>query len=67
MSFDYKVEKPLLNSSLISTSSNLQTKSRSKDNSPNSKSSTPNLQTRAKLTKYEHSFGNIALSYNQAV
>ena len=66
MSFDYKVEKPLLNSSLISTSSNLQTKSRSKDNSPGRKSPTPNLQTRAKLTKYGHNLNNIAVSYHQA-
>ena len=66
MSFDYKAEKPLLNSSLIFTSSNLQTKSRAKDNSSNSKTSTPNLQTRAKLTKYGHSLSNIAPSYHQA-
>ena len=66
MSFDYKAEKPLLNSSLIFTSSNLQPKSRTKDNSPNSKTSTPNLQTRAKLTKYGHTLSNIAPSYQQA-
>ncbi len=66
MSFDYKVEKPLLNSSLISTSSNLQTKSRSKDNSPDSKLPTPNIQAREKLTKYGHNLNNIALSYHSA-
>ena len=70
MSFDYKVEKPLLNSSLISTSSNLQTKSRLQDNSPekfsDSKLSTPNLQTRAKLTQYGHNLSKIAISSHQA-
>ncbi|MDJ0647866.1 MAG: DUF4157 domain-containing protein, partial [Xenococcaceae cyanobacterium MO_188.B19] len=66
MSFDYKAEKPLVNSSLIFTSSNLQPKSRTKDNSSNSKISTPNLQTRAKLTKYGHTLSNIAPSYHQA-
>ncbi|MDJ0632273.1 MAG: DUF4157 domain-containing protein [Xenococcaceae cyanobacterium MO_188.B29] len=69
MSFDYKVEKPLLNSSLISTSSNLQTKSRLRDNSPeklsDSKLSTPNLQARAKLTQYGHNLSKIAISYHQ--
>jgi hypothetical protein len=68
MSFDYKVEKPL-NSSLISTSSLLQTKSRLRDNSPkkfsDSKLPTPNLQTRAKLTQYGHNLSNIAVSYRQ--
>ena len=71
MSFDYKVEKPLLNSSLISTSSNLQTKSRSKHNSPekfsDSKLPTPNIQARKKLTKYGHNLNNIAISYPQAL
>ena len=66
MSFDYKVEKPLLNSNLISTSSNLQTKSRSQDNSSDTKSFTPNLQTRAKLTQYGHNLSNITVSYHQA-
>jgi hypothetical protein len=69
MSFDYKVEKPL-NSSLISTSSNLQTKSRLRDNSPekfsDSKLPTPNLQTSKKLTDYGHNLNNIAVSYRQA-
>ncbi len=70
MSFDYKVEKPLLNSSLISTSSNLQTKSRLQDNSPekfsDSKLSTPNLQTRAKLTQYGHNLNKITISSHQS-
>ena len=70
MSFDYKVEKPSLNSSLISTSSNLQAKSRCQDNSSqklsNNKLATPNLQTRAKLTKYGHNLSKIAISYHQA-
>ncbi len=66
MSFDYKVEKPLISSSLISTHSSLQPKSPSKDNSPDSKLPTPNIQTREKLTKYGHNLNNISLSYNSA-
>ena len=70
MSFDYKVEKPSLNSSLISTSSNLQTKSRSQDNSAekfsNSKLSTPNIQARKRLTQYGHNLSKIAISYHSA-
>ena len=69
MSFDYKVEKPFFNSSLISTASNLQTKSRLQDNSPaklsSTKVTTPQLQTRAKLAQYGHNLNNIAVSYRQ--
>ena len=66
MSFDYKVEKPLISSSLISTHSSLQPKSPSKDNSPNRKLPNTNIQAREKLTKYGHNLNNIALSYNSA-
>ncbi len=70
MSFDYKVEKPSLNSSLISTSSNLQTKSRSQDNSSekfsDSKLSTPNIQAKKRLTQYGHNLSKIAISYHSA-
>ena len=66
MGFDYKGEKPLLNSSLICTASDLQTKSPSKDNYPSSESAIPTVQMRNKLNKYGHSLSNIAVSYHQA-
>ncbi len=70
MSFDYKAEKPLLNSSLIFTSSNLQTKSPLRDNSPekfsDSKLSTPNIQARKRLTQYGHNLSKIPISYHPA-
>ena len=69
MSFDYKAEKPLLNSSFTHTSSSLQQKSRSPDNSPqknsNNKLLSPNLESRQKLTQYGHNLSNIAVSYDR--
>ena len=69
MSFKGKVKKSSSNSRFIPTSSNLQTKSRLRNDSPAQfsarKSSTPNVQAREKLTKYGHNLSNIALSYNQ--
>lgn len=69
MRFNRKVEKSSSNSSFISTSSNLQTKSRLRDNSPEKLSDrkipTPNLQAREKLTKYGHNLHKIAISHHQ--
>ena len=70
MSFDFKGEKPLLNSSLVSTSSNLQRKSRfsgkSAEKLADSLTTTPNFQARAKLSQQGHNLSNIAVSYRSA-